>query len=279
MKRTFLAKRNALLLSTNFSWGVIALAFSIFALLVRLLIPNIFWQIFTPVFQSSDTLTAGVHHFLSSFEDVAALKLKNEQLVNENITLTSENRTLTVKEAALSALLGSEIANKKGSQNVLAGVVARPPTSPYDTLVIGAGSNAGVVSGQEVFAGNNVPIGIITKVFPDFSQVTLFTAPRMEVQGWIGHKNIPLTLLGSGAGVMSASLARSAGILVGDIVFIPGPGALAVGSVTRIDDDPSAPEVVLQISPFVNLFSVTWVAVRSTGTEFVNTLSSATSTP
>ncbi len=279
MKRTFLAKRNALLFSTNFSWGLYALLFAILALLMRLSLPNVFWQIFTPVFQTSDLLAATSHQFLSSFEDSAALALKNERLINENIALIGENRTLIEKEVALSAVLSSQTADKKNVSDIAAGVVARPPASPYDTLLIAAGSSSGVMVGLEVFGAGNVPIGIITKVFPNFSQVTLFTAPHMTIHGWIGHKNLPIAIHGSGAGTLSVSLARSSGVVVGDTVFVPGPGALAIGSVTRIDDDPSAPEVVLRITPSINLFSITWVAIRDTGTSLINSLSSATSTP
>ena len=100
MKRTFLAKRNALLSSTNISWGALALAGAIFLLLLRLLAPNFFWQVFTPLFRVSDTLALESHIFFNSFGDTATLALQNERLMNENAALVSENQALLQKRRA-----------------------------------------------------------------------------------------------------------------------------------------------------------------------------------
>ncbi len=265
MKKTFLVKRNALLSSTSISWGASALALAILALLLRLLAPNFFWHIVTPVFRIADTLAAQSHLLLSSFGDAAALALQNEKLVNENTALSNENRTLLQKAASITALPGSHVTERNNTSGILAGVVARPPESPYDIFVLAAGEKAGVTSGMEVFGAGGVPIGFISSVSDDFSHAMLFSAPGIVTHGWIGPSHTPLTIQGFGAGVMSASLARSAGIVEGDTVFVPGPGALAMGRITRIDSDPLAPEVTLRIMPTLNLFSITWVVVRDTG--------------
>ena len=278
MKRTFLVKRNALLSSTNISWGVLALAGVILVLIIRLLAPNIFWYVFSPVFHGANALATKSNFIFSSFGNVADLTLQNEKLRKENAALASENQALITKATSLLALLHSPMTGQRDTSGVLAGVVARPPQSPYDTLVLAAGTKAGVTLGQEAFGAGGVPIGVVSAVLDDFSRVTLFSAPNMVVHGWVGRTNIPLTIEGSGAGVMSASLSRSANIAVGDTVFAPGPGALPIGSITSIDSDPTAPEVILRITPALNLFSITWVIVRNTGVVFLNAFSSATST-
>ncbi len=278
MKRTFLAKRKGLLSSVNFSWGVLALVFAVLMLLMRLLAPNIFWQAFAPAFRGADALAAQSHLLFSSFENNATLFLKNEFLIKENVALINENRALTAKERALSALFKAP-SNTEIPEDILASVVTRPPESPYDTLVIAAGMEMGVTVGMEVFGIGSVPVGIVSEVLPDFSRVTLFSSPRTVVHGWVGHAKFPITIQGAGGGAMRASLARSAGIGVGDTVFAPGPGALPIGTVTHIADDPTAPEVVLRITPAVNLFSITWVFLRDTGTNLSNAFLQATSTP
>lgn len=277
MKRTFLSKRNALLTSSDVSWGSLTLAGVILVLLFRLLAPNIFWYAFTPVFRGADALTAASHRFFSIFGDAAALTLRNEQLANENTALLNNNQALLERAESLEALVKTS-ALEQNAQSIVAGVVARPPASPYDTLVLSLGSDAGVVVGMEAFGPGGVPLGVVSSVLSDFSRVTLFSAPNMTVHGWVGHSHLPLTLFGSGAGTMQASLARSADILVGDPVFAPGPGALPIGSVVRIDSDPSSPVVTLQIQPALNLFSITWVELRPTGVAFLDSLSWATST-
>ncbi len=270
MKRTFLAKRNAIFSPANISWGSTALAVAIFLLLLRLLAPNLFWKIFTPAFQASDSLDKTSHAIFVSFSDVAKLALQNEELTNENVALANENQALVQKVKSISGLSAD-------ARGIIAGVVARPPESPYDTLVLSAGSNDGVTLGMEAFglpampahagqAGEGgVPLGVISAVFADFSRATLFSAPGVTVNGWVGKNSLPLIIKGTGGGTMNASVARSANIVVGDTVFAPGPGMLPIGNVVRIDNEVSSPSVTLRIMPALNLFSIAWVSLLDTG--------------
>ena len=238
--------------------------------MVRLLAPNFFWQAAAPIFRLADTVAETNHAFFASFSDATALVVRNEQLVKENAALENENQSLRKKEAITGGF--------DSSKGILAAVVARPPESPYDTLVLAAGSIAGVALGQEAFGVGNVPLGIVTAVMTDFARVTLFSAPGMLTYGWVGSANVPLSILGSGAGTMSASLSRSMDIAVGDTVFAPGPGMLSIGHVVRVESNPSSPGITLRIMPNVNLFSLGWVQLRDVGAEVRNLFSVATST-
>ncbi|MDE2173396.1 MAG: rod shape-determining protein MreC [Patescibacteria group bacterium] len=274
MRKIFLAKRNAFFSPANFSWGTLTLAFALCALLVRLVAPNIFWQVFAPTFRVADTFAGEIRFLTDSLGNAAALSLQNENLAKENAALADENRTLLKKISDVSALFGFP-APQKGDSGILAGVLARPPESPYDTLVLAAGKRTGAMRGMEAYGAGGVPLGIVTDVLDDFSRVTLFSAPGILTYGWVGtHATIPVTITGAGAGTMNASVPRSAGIVAGDSVFVPGPGMLPIGSVSRVDSDPSSPSVTLRILPLLNPFSVTWVVIRNVGTSLV-----ATSTP
>lgn len=273
MKRTFLPKRNWFSGSGSISLDALALVVVMVLLFVRLAAPNLFWYVFVPLFHSGDTLSAGTHSFLKSFSDAAALATKNEQLASENAALASENQALGQKDAALAGLDSSAKAS-----SILAGVIARPPESPYDTLLVAAGSEQGVVLDMEAFGPGNVPIGVVSSVFGNLSRVTLFSSPGMTTSGWVGRSHAPVSIVGAGAGALHASVARSAGIGVGDVVSAPGPGALPLGSVVRIDSDASSPAVTLQIRGASNLFSTTWIALRDVGATLRTTFSSATST-
>lgn len=260
MKKTYLARRNALLSSQNISWGVLALAFAVLVLGVRLLAPNFFWQACAPIFGVSDMLSVDTHAFLSGFGDTAKLAASNEKLVNENVALASENQVLQEKIAGLSVLSGGQII-----PGIPAGVVARPPESPYDTLVLAAGEKEGVTLGMEAFATGGVPIGTVTSVLADFSRVTLFTSSDASTSGWVGSASTPITITGEGGGAMHATVARGANIVVGDVISVPGPGKFPIGSVVRVDSDPLSPAVTLRIMPATNPFSITWVELRATG--------------
>ena len=277
MKRTFLAKRNTLFSSANVSWGAGALVFAILALAARLLAPNLFLHIVTPALSVADAISAKSHVFFNSFGDIAALAAKNEQLARENAALVNENTALVKKTASI-----KELANASGlSQNaavILAGVVARPPSSAYVTLVLAAGERAGVMLGQEAFGEGGVPLGTVSAVTADFSRITFFSAPGMVTRGWVGRAGLPVDIFGAGGGALQASVARAAGVAVGDAVFAPGPGMLPIGTVARIDGDPASPSAVLRIAPAINPFSVMWVALRDAGT-LSDSFFLATSTP
>lgn len=278
MKKTYLAKRNALLAIANYSWGAIALLFALLTLIVRLMAPNIFWSITSPVFRAADSIANVQHALISSFREKVGLVTANEQLMLQNDALENENRALMKKASSLSSLLGADGSSSARGAGILGEVVARPPESPYDTLVLAQGSNAGVSKGMEIFGPGGVPLGVVEAVTSDFSQAVLFSAHGMSVDGWVGEKNLAVTVLGTGGGVMTASLSRSAEVVIGDTVFVPGPGMLPVGVVTRIDSDASSPSVTLRITPALNLFSIGFVTIRATGIMNSTSFFAATST-
>jgi len=254
MKKTFLSRRNALLSSTSISWGSVALLFAVLILVVRLVAPNLFLNMFTPVLRASGSIALQTHTFMSGFRDVALLAERNEQLVNENASLAHENFTLR-----------KQIDDSGGSTTgVISAVVARPPVSAYDTLILAQGTNKNIRSGMGAFSAG-VPIGVVSAVTAEYSRVTLFSSPTMRTQGWVGESNIAIDITGTGSGTLYAMISRSAEVRVGDLVSIIGPGMLPLGSVVRIDDEPSDPGVVLRIKPTINFFSIGWVELRDIG--------------
>ncbi len=273
MKKTYLAKRNSLLAATRFSWGSAALGIALVALALRVLAPNLFLTAATPLFSVSDTLAGASRGFFSGFIDAAKVRADNAQLVRENAALATQNEALTHQVASF--LSTSDIARSAG---ITAGVVMRPPLSPYDTLVVAQGSRAGVTPHMEAYGTGGVPLGTVESVTSDFSRVVLFSSPGRQTLGWVGGGSLPVTLKGAGGGAFSASVNRAAAISVGDTVFLPGPGMLPVGKVTRIDDDPSAPSVTLRVTPSLNLFSLGWVLLRSVGADLFTSVPLATTT-
>lgn len=281
MKKTFLTKRNALLIPGNFSWGSYALGLVLILLVLRMFAPNVFWQMMAPVFRAADAFGNQSHFFLSSFGDRAALTLENERLHSENAILRLENQTLTEKIASYTALLGSSPIK---SSSILADVLMRPPESPYDVLLLAAGTRGGVALGMGAFAAPvgesnvGVLVGFVSSATADFSRVTLFSSPGIQTAAWVGPTKIPLILTGSGGGVLSAALSRSAAVNVGDLVFGPGSGTTGLGTVSRIDSDPSSPSVVLRILPVTNPFSISTILLRDVGATISGAVSLATST-
>ncbi len=241
--------------------GPAVLALCVLALVVaglRFLVPGTLVTVATPFWKTGSMLSAGVGNAGSFFTDKASLTQDRDRLLLENAAYFAKAAALEARVADLEQLLGSRTDAGPG---ILAGVLARPPVSPYDLLVLDQGSAEGVTVGMRASGPGGMPLGTVESVMPHASRVLLYSTPAEETESWIGEARIPVTLMGEGAGSMSAVVAREAGIVVGDLVYAAGPGALPVGSVIAVDNDPSSPRSRVDIRPLFNPFSVTWVTL------------------
>jgi cell shape-determining protein MreC len=213
-----------------------------------------------PVWRAGSTLSASVGN---AFESGASVLKERDVLRLQNETLKSQNLILTERANDLQKLLGTRTQSAGG---VLAGVLSRPPVSPYDVLVVDQGRDGGVVEGARAYGTGGTPLGVVSRVERSYSHVELFSAPTKITEGWVGSTRIPVTLYGNGAGTFKAEALHEAGVLVEDTVFVSGGGALPIGSVVAIDSDPSSPKVILHIRPYTNIFSLTWVTIETGAT-------------
>lgn len=227
---------------------------------IRLAAPNAFFALVSPLMQVGTAATASVGDSIVGVTDSSQLAAQNRSLEEEVLTLKNQNAALTARTQDLTKLLGGS--SEGEVQGIPAGVLARPPESTYDTLLVAAGSTDGVKIGDEVFAQGGIPIGTIAHADTHSSQVMLFSSAGHTISGWIGTDHIAVSLTGAGAGAFTASLSKDATIQEGAFVYIPGPGAIPMGTVVHVDTDPSSPSATIHIQPNVNIFSVTWVDIR-----------------
>lgn len=226
-------------------------------LLLRLVAPDAFTALARPFFRAGDILTdtVGGVGVLGSREELSD---DRERLMRELEAARLENATLTARARDLERLLGNRT---EGSGGILAGVLARPPVSPYDVLIVDQGTSSGVRVGATALGPGGIPVGIVTSADTGTSRVTFYSASGQATEGWAGETRIPVKLTGRGAGTFDAEIPGTAGAAVGDQVYVPGPGALPIGSIVEVVTDPSSPSVVLHIRPYVNPFSITWVTI------------------
>lgn len=227
-------------------------------LVIRLVAPGALTSFASPMLRLGNALTnkAGTTVSLDSRESLIS---ERDQLVRENEALRVQNATLTTRAADFERLLGGRTERAGG---ILAGVLARPPVSPYDVLIVDQGANAGVRVGAAAYGPGGVPLGTVTSADANSSRVTLYSHTGNVTEGWAGPTRIPMKLTGTGAGGFDAEIPGTAGALVGDQVFVPGPGALPIATITEVVTDPSSPSVVLRIRSQVNPFSITWVTIQ-----------------
>ncbi|MDO8678136.1 MAG: rod shape-determining protein MreC, partial [Acidobacteriota bacterium] len=104
---------------------------------------------------------------------------------------------------------------------ILSGVLLRPPQTPYDTLVIDAGTAEGVALRDAVSAGGIVVVGTVSQVYAHASRVTLYSAPGEKYDALL-KGSIPLAVEGQGGGSLQARLPAGTPVAVGDAALLPG---------------------------------------------------------
>lgn len=258
MKKQYSHRNRALITRTRFLVTTVSLFVVVAILLVRTFAPETLVSVATPLWKSGAYVSQKTHGLFSVFYASSDLMRQRDMLADENLSLTNTNRALTTQLADITRLVGTR---QESARHILAGVLARPPLSPYDTLTLDVGSSAGIQHGAFVFGPGNVPIGTIVLVTNHTSRVSLFSSPGTVTDGWVGDKRLPVTLTGASAGAFTATLARASGVAVNDVVYIPAGGALPIGTIVQIDTDPSSPHDEVHIVPYTNIFSLTWVEV------------------
>lgn len=261
MKKRFSRRRNSII--GAYPWlgpvAAVLIVLAVLFLVLRLLLPGALVAIATPLWTGGSALSAGVGNTFSFFGDKQEIIDDRNRYREEATALYVENQTLEARVRDLERLLGNRTEPTAG---ILAGVLTRPPVSPYDVLVVDQGSDAGIVVGNRVSGIGGLPLGVVESVTRNSARILMYSAPRKETESWVGDTRIPVSLIGEGGGAMRAEVAREAGIVVGDFVYVAGPGAIPLGTVTAVGNDPSSPRSRVDIKPLANPFSVTWVTIH-----------------
>lgn len=259
MKKPFFHKRNTLIRFRIFSFSTSLLALGVLLIIFRVTMPGLFLEATAPLLSIGTSLTTGISNVTNSFADTRALTHEKTQLLMQNNILLRENKTLTARVQDMTALIGTSTPRVRG---IVANVLARPPQSPYDTLLINTSASSRITPGDYVLAQGGTPIGTIGTVYAHTAYVVLFSTPNATTTAWVGTKRIPITLIGTGAGTFAARVVRQAGVSIGDSILVSGPGSVhAIGTVVRLDTRPVATMTTLRIRPLVNIFSLTTVEV------------------
>jgi cell shape-determining protein MreC len=200
-------------------------------------------------------LYAAVHPLLGARFAGSAQTLATEGLVADRNALYQE--TLDLK-----ARLGR---TDVSPHRVLAGVVLRPPASPYDTLVIDAGSRHGVVVGDRVSAGGTTMLGTVQEVFDTTARVLLYSAPGAKYEGLL-HPSapagaVPVSVEGQGGGSMRAQVPTGTTVAVGDEVLLPGIAGGITARVAHYDHDGSESYITLYFALPIDPQSLRYVEV------------------
>lgn len=239
-----------------FAMAIVALLVAALAA-VRYAAPSAFSQLASPLWAAGSYVGGNVGG-IAAPESKAALREDRDRLAAENAAVTAQNASLSAQVRDLTALLGGRTDPPDG---VVAQVLSGPPVAPYDVLVIDQGTDAGVALGALVTGPGGTPVGTVGVADRRQARVALYSTRGLKTGGWVGGSRIPVTLTGAGAGAFGAQVPKEAGVQVGDGVYVSGADLVPIGTVVRIEADPSSPSVGLDVRPYVNPFSLPWVAV------------------
>ena len=179
----------------------------------------------------------------------------------KNVIITGNVIPSLPEEQTQKNILLELVGRKQESNIVIAAVLTRPPQTPYDVIIIDAGSNESLTIGSEVSLPEGPILGIISEVFPKSAKVRLFSASGEETNAVLERNNVPVTLVGTGGGNFRMTLPREIAIEKGDRILSPNIASRPLATVGEISVRPTdAFQEVLAKSP-TNIFSLRFVFI------------------
>lgn len=204
---------------------------------------------------SSATIPVFVRSRLELLDHMHTLEqqIASQQGVADTLAYVMEENT------ELRSLLGAT-----SSPRIAAGVIARPPHTPYDTLILDKGSDAGIVEHAPVYHGGGKAIGYVRSVLPHNALVTLFSSSGVTTSVYVFGSNIFTTAYGEGGGVIRISVPQGITVTRGDMVSMPGIDAGVLGLIDDIQSIASEPEQHAYVTSGVPIQSIRLVSVGNT---------------
>jgi cell shape-determining protein MreC len=203
----------------------------------------------------------------SSFTKLSSVFTSKAVLVNENEALKNQIRDMSLKLLDRNLLYEENLTLKEKTgrsgfnQTITARVLAKPPQSIYDTLIIDVGSNEGVKVGERVLYGDNIVVGEIAEVFETTSKVKLFTSPGESIDVVIGKQAVPAVATGYGSGNFEIKIPRDISVSEGDPILVPNIMPHILGVVEYIESKQSDPFKYILFKSPISPFEIETVEV------------------
>jgi cell shape-determining protein MreC len=191
----------------------------------------------------------------------------------------SDNQRLRAQLASTTALVADrnelyqqniELKNRLGRDAeksvILAGVLLRPPATPYDTFTVDAGIAEGVHTGDFVSAGGTTRIGTVGDTYAHTSRVILFSAPGQTYDVLLHLASttqvVPVTMQGQGSGSFIGQVPAGTPVRVGDSLVFPGIASALAGAVSHVNFDPKESFETIYARLPVDLLSLQFVEIE-----------------
>ncbi len=207
-----------------------------------------------------------VEHKLSF---VAAFSSSKGSLIRENDRLTQELNNMQAQLLSFESLYKEhqELLSAYGrmpvfNPTVLGNVIAKPPQSPYDILVVDVGSKDGVGVGARVYGLGGQPIGRVSESANATAKLVLFSSNGEQTQAIVERTGATIVIVGTGGGNMEAEVSPDIDIVKNDRIILPEFNGAIVALVAEIDSrETSASKRVLFNAP-TNIFNLRFVEIE-----------------
>jgi len=192
-------------------------------------------------------------------------------LIKTRISLVAENQSL--REDLLAAELKAkenEILKeelkilqpffKETSSEFYSLVLAKPPQTPYDTLIIDIGQS-NFKGGERVFF-ESVLLGEITEILGRTAKVRLYSSGGVETKASIGRIGISVTAVGKGGGNFESRVHDEAEIEKGDFVIAADMVGKFLGQVEGVEENPTSAFKLIFFRFPLSISDLRWVTVE-----------------
>ncbi len=218
-------------------------------------ISKVVYSVAPGIWESGGDIWNKIYSFFSGFRTNVDLSSENkilrEQVIEMETQIFEEN-FLREEVLGLSEAFGRAGTDKR----VKAKVIAGQGQSPYDTLIVDAGTEDGIRTGDSVVYSSVGGIGTIVEVYQSSSKVKLFSSSGEEVQVFIGPESIPAKAKGRGMGNFEAQAPQGSQISIGDEVRSIPEGNFFLGIVGAVGEDPAESSVRVQFRTSFNIAEI-----------------------
>jgi len=238
------------------------------SLVIFLLLAGLFYffggfiiRVASPVWKAENAVTRSFRNIGDFFSTRKTLLAENASLKTKIESLEIEIASLHLGEDRENVLLGL-LERKPEGVSVTASVLTHPPQTPYDVLVLDAGSSDGVNIGDKVYLPEGPVLGLISDTFSKNSRLKLYSSSGESNPGILERGGVPIEILGQGGGNFKIILPRDTEVEIGDRILSAGIEAdlLAVVEDIRLQPTDSFKEVLAK-SP-TNIFTLRFVFIR-----------------
>ena len=199
------------------------------------------------------------------------------RFVPRNLSEQALIQSLQTENDYLRSLLGKTPEN---SEMILAGVIERPPRTPFDSLILDVGSDQDILEGDMVFSDGQYAIGTISSLSDHTSTVTLFSSAGQKIDALIdalveGTKNnpnssstkvvdslSPVTVEGRGGGNFYMKLPKNIKVKSGNPVVWPSTETILLGTVEVVDSGEGDAYSQVYFKSPINMNSLRYVQIK-----------------